>query len=181
MNCRSIKLHFKVISDSRGGIKWFKTGLARHRHRLRLGQRIRIRIRLRVNFVIEMMGVVQCVERMGQSRKNSEIKQHDWTLQVTWWVSTNHSALFQGRLATLLGKMLWDEGGSPGLVVMGNDSCLRGSGFESWRRILDAQDIFHIDLFKNCIDCLKRPKINKKRPGLARCKNVMRLPPGMIF
>ena len=29
-------------------------------------------------------------------------------------------------------------GGSPGLVVMGDDSCLRGHGFESRRRILDG-------------------------------------------
>ena len=38
-------------------------------------------------------------------------------------------------------------GGSPGLVVMGDDSCLKGRGFESRRRILDEHlDIFHIDL-----------------------------------
>ena len=37
-------------------------------------------------------------------------------------------------------------GGSPGLVVMGGDSRLKGRGFESWHRILDGHDIFHIDL-----------------------------------
>ena len=37
-------------------------------------------------------------------------------------------------------------GGSPGLVVMGDDSCSRGHGFESQHCILDEHDIFHIDL-----------------------------------
>ena len=46
---------------------------------------------------------------------------------------------------------------------MGDDSCLWGRGFESRHRILDIHDIFHIVLFV----CLKRPKINKKRLGLA--------------
>ena len=38
------------------------------------------------------------------------------------------------------------EGGSPGLVAMGDGSCLRGREFKSWHRILDGHDIFHIDL-----------------------------------
>ena len=29
-------------------------------------------------------------------------------------------------------------GGSPGLVIIGDDSCSRGHGFESWHRILDG-------------------------------------------
>ena len=38
-------------------------------------------------------------------------------------------------------------GGSPGLVVMGDNSCSKGHGFESRRLILDGNlDIFHIDL-----------------------------------
>ena len=37
-------------------------------------------------------------------------------------------------------KMLW--GGSPSLVVMGDDSCLRGRGFESRCRFLDGHGIF---------------------------------------
>ena len=37
--------------------------------------------------------------------------------------------------------MIW-LGGSPGLVVMGDDSCLRDHGFESWLYILDGHDIF---------------------------------------
>ena len=37
-------------------------------------------------------------------------------------------------------------GGSPGLVVMGDDSSSRGCGFGSRHRILDGHDLFHIDL-----------------------------------
>ena len=37
-------------------------------------------------------------------------------------------------------------GGSPGLVVMRDDSCFIGHGFESQRHILDGHDFFHIDL-----------------------------------
>ena len=49
-----------------------------------------------------------------------------------------------------------------GLVVMGDDSCLRGREFESrhcfW---MAGYDIFHIDFCTNCIVCLKRRKINE--------------------
>ena len=38
----------------------------------------------------------------------------------------------------------WHRGGSPGLVVMGNDSCSRGYGFKSQSRILDGH-------FSHCI------------------------------
>ena len=37
------------------------------------------------------------------------------------------------------------KGGSPGLVVMGDDSCSKGCGFESWCRIQDA----HLDIFSH--------------------------------
>ena len=47
-------------------------------------------------------------------------------------------------------------GGSPGLVVMGDDSCSRGRGFESRHRITDGHDIV----------CFKRPKINEKEAGV---------------
>ena len=40
-------------------------------------------------------------------------------------------------------------GGSPGLVVMGGDSCSEGHEFESQHRILDGHDIFsHIFVVK---------------------------------
>ena len=42
----------------------------------------------------------------------------------------------------LSGKGKHIMGGSPGLVVMGGDSCSKGRGFESRRRILDGHDIF---------------------------------------
>ena len=53
-------------------------------------------------------------------------------------------------------------------MVIGDDSCSKGRGFESRRRILDGLTFFTLICCKNCIDvCLKRPKINEKRPGLA--------------
>ena len=57
------------------------------------------------------------------------------------------------------------KGGSPGLVVMGVDSRSKGRGFESQRRILDGH-FFTLICCKNCIVCLKRPKINKKEAGV---------------
>ena len=56
---------------------------------------------------------------------------------------------------------------SPGLVVMGDDSCPRGHGFECRHSILDGLDIFHVYLLLNCIVCLKIPKINEREAGLA--------------
>ena len=50
-------------------------------------------------------------------------------------------------------------GGSPGLVVMGDDSCSKCCGFESWLRILDGH-FFTLISCNNCIVCLKIPKIN---------------------
>ena len=51
---------------------------------------------------------------------------------------------------------------------MGDDSCLKGCGFDSRRCILDGHlDIFHIDLlYINIVICLKRPKINRKEAGV---------------
>ena len=49
-------------------------------------------------------------------------------------------------------------GGSPGLVVKGGDTYLKGWEFESQHRILDGH--FDINLSeKNTSVCLKRPKI----------------------
>ena len=50
-----------------------------------------------------------------------------------------------------------------GLVVMGDDSCTRGRGFESQHWILDGHFLAFI-CCKNCILCLfeKRPKIRKR-------------------
>ena len=40
------------------------------------------------------------------------------------------------------------QGGSPGLVVMGGDSCSKGHEFESWHRILDGH-FSHLFVVKN--------------------------------
>ena len=47
---------------------------------------------------------------------------------------------------SIIKQNMWPCGRSPGLVVMGDDSCSKGRGFESWRHKLDGHlDIFHID------------------------------------
>ena len=52
-------------------------------------------------------------------------------------------------------------------MVMGDNSCLKGCGFESQRRKLDGH-FFTLICCKNCIICLKKTKNKlKKRPGLA--------------
>ena len=43
-------------------------------------------------------------------------------------------------------KHLGNKKPSPGLVVMGGDSCSEGHGLESRRLILDGHAIYHIDL-----------------------------------
>ena len=68
------------------------------------------------------------------------------------------------------------QGGSPGLVVMGDNLCLGGLGFESRCHILDGQDFFTLNCSKNCIVCLKRQKINGKEAGVGPVffkKNVL--------
>ena len=57
------------------------------------------------------------------------------------------------------------KGGSSGLVVMGDDSCMKVRGFRSWRCILDGH-FFTSICCKNCNVCLKRPKINGKEAGI---------------
>ena len=63
------------------------------------------------------------------------------------------------------------QGGSPGLVVMGDDSCSRGCGFKSRRHILDGH-FFTLICCTNCIVCLKRLKINKKEAGVGPFKKI---------
>ena len=51
-------------------------------------------------------------------------------------------------------------------MVMGDDSCSKGRGFQSQHHILDGH-FFTLICCKNCNDfCLKRPKINKKDAGV---------------
>ena len=47
-------------------------------------------------------------------------------------------------------------------MVMGGDSCAKCHGFEIRHHILDGH-FFTLICCKNCIVCLKRPKINEKR------------------
>ena len=49
------------------------------------------------------------------------------------------------------------QGGSPGLVVMGGDSCSKGRDFKSRHCILDGH-FFTYFFVKICIVCLKRRK-----------------------
>ena len=50
-------------------------------------------------------------------------------------------------------------------MVMGDDLCSKGCGFESRRHTLDRH-FFTWICSKNCIVCLKRPKINEKEAGV---------------
>ena len=49
-------------------------------------------------------------------------------------------------------------------MVMGVDSCSKGRGFESRRRILDGHDIFHIHLLLK-LYCLFEKTENKQKKG----------------
>ena len=52
-------------------------------------------------------------------------------------------------------------------MVMGDDSCSKGHGFESRRRILNGMTFFTLICCKICIKvCLKRLKINEKEVGV---------------
>ena len=53
---------------------------------------------------------------------------------------------------------------SPGLVVMGGDSCSRSCGFESQHQIL-VRHFFTLICCQNCIACLKRLQISEIDAG----------------
>ena len=70
---------------------------------------------------------------------------------------------------------------------MGDNSCLRGRGFESWRGILDGH-FFTLICCKNYIVCLKIPKINEKEAGVGPFKkhespesNKLKILMGCVF
>ena len=85
--------------------------------------------------------------------------------QLIWF--TRNTYTYYGAV-TMPCKEFGRRGGSPGLVVMGGDACSKGRGFKSRCRILDGHDIFsHWFVVKIVLFVRKRPKINKKRPGLA--------------
>ena len=67
-------------------------------------------------------------------------------------------------------------------MVMGDDSCSKGCGFESRRRTLEGH-FFTLICYKNCIVCSKRSKINEKEAGVGPFKKIKlkKLEAGGIF
>ena len=67
-------------------------------------------------------------------------------------------------------------------MVMGDDSCSKGRGFESRRRILDGH-FFTFICCKNCNVCLKKTE-NKRKRGRGRPKILKNLfmtsAPGLV-
>ena len=61
------------------------------------------------------------------------------------------------------------RGGSPGLVVIGRDSCSKGRVFKSWYRILDG-NFSHIFVVKVVMFAWKGRKINEKEAGIGPFK-----------
>ena len=55
---------------------------------------------------------------------------------------------------------------SPGEVVMGDDSCSRGCGFESQCHILDGHYIFHIDLWQKMYCLFEKTRNKQKEAGV---------------
>ena len=80
------------------------------------------------------------------------------------------------KIANFVALKKYFEGGSPGLVVMGDDSRLESRRFESRCFMLDGY--FHICLlYKNCNIYLKRLKINVKEARICPIKktNILNL------
>ena len=89
------------------------------------------------NFFAQLITTVKCT--VSEAAHNSFASYGSWRLDnLAFAVPTYavHLPILKNHL----------PGGSPGLVVMGDSSCLKGRGFESWCRTLDENDIFHIDL-----------------------------------
>ena len=59
-------------------------------------------------------------------------------------------------------------------MVMVDDSCLRGCGFESRRRILDGH-FFTLICCKNCIICLEKTESKQKEAGVGPLKNLLKV------
>ena len=62
------------------------------------------------------------------------------------------------------------KGRSPGLVVMGGDSCLKVMGSMVYYMELT---FFTLICCKNCFVCLKRPKINEKVAQVGPLKKLL--------
>ena len=63
---------------------------------------------------------------------------HSEVAQISIMILPNWTRQQKGTKGGSQNKNYTVKGGSPGLVVMGGDSCSKGHGFESQRRILDG-------------------------------------------
>ena len=81
------------------------------------------------------------------------MEQHCWTNGYLCGFQSSHPFCFRGRSnkCCLLG-------GSPGLVVMGGDSCSKGCEFESQHRMMDRH-LFTFICCKNCYVGFEKTKI----------------------
>ena len=85
-----------------------------------------------------------------------KLRQYKWTKVSLPWEVQNAERLFSIILSIKCN--ITYRGGSPGLVVIGGDSCFEGCGFESQYHILDG-NFFTLICCKIYNDvCLKRPK-----------------------
>ena len=68
-------------------------------------------------------------------------------------------------------KHFYPIGGSPGLVVMGGDSCSKSREFKSWHRILDGR-FFHLYVVK-IVMCVWKDENKWKRGRVGPLKNIL--------
>ena len=61
-------------------------------------------------------------------------------------------------------------GGRPGRVVIGDDLCSRGQGFESWHHILDGLTLFTIDLLWTLYGLFEKTENKQKEVGVGPFK-----------
>ena len=101
------------------------------------------------SFTIHLLHINQRLGRSGGQFARFQLRRSKfescWSLHFFFVLEKNHINQKEA------------VGRSPDLVVMGDDSCLRGFEFESWRCILDGHDIFHI-VEKNVLFAWKEQK-----------------------
>ena len=91
-----------------------------------------------------------------------------YSLEVEYSISailciTNWTLFLFGSFCSASSSFkVWSQGGSPGVVVMGGDSCYEGHGFESRQHILDEHFFTYVCCKKRNDVWLKRQKINDK-------------------
>ena len=64
-------------------------------------------------------------------------------------------------------------GGRPGRVVIGDDLCSRGQGFESWHHILDGLTLFTIDLLWTLYGLFEKTENKQKEVGVGPFKKII--------